>query len=317
MANNRVLITGVSGFTGRYLVEYIREIDPDIPISGVDVQAPDNLYGCAFTRIDLQNYSEISRVITEINPAYIFHLGGVNFSDQPQHFFDVNVVGTLNLLEAVRNAAEQIDPTILIVGSSAEYGMVNEDEHPVSEHNPLRPVSHYGVSKVAQDLLGFQYFMSFGLKVIRVRPFNLIGPGQSADYVCGSLVQQFAEIEQGIRSPEILTGNQTPERDFIDVRDLVKAYWMLMMKGTPGEVYNIGSGESASVRDVLQILLESTRMDITVTTDPGKERQSDIPRMVSDITRITSQVGWTPTISLEVALYDMLQHARKTCLDSE
>jgi len=309
--NTRIaLITGIAGFTGYYLLKHLQEADPELVIFGIDISTPALVGNYKSIKADLLDWTKLSDLICQAEPTYIFHLAGLNFSDDPKLFYDINVIGTVNLLEAVRKNKDRIDPKLLIVGSSAEYGIVNEDELPISEGNPLRPISHYGVSKVAQDLLGFKYFKTYGLKVIRVRPFNLIGPGQSADFVCGALARQIVEVEKGAKEPEIRMGNLEPERDFIDVRDVVRAYLQLMSKGSYGEVYNIGSGKCYSIREVLEILLREADVEIAVKQDKTRMRQLDIPRQISNIGKVKTSTGWAPKISLQESLRDMLDYLR-------
>jgi len=310
MNTRRALITGIAGFTGYYLVKHLQEVDPELSIFGIDRSAPLYPVNYEFIQVNLLDCAAVRDLIGEVKPTQIFHLAGLNASDDLKLFYDINVIGTINLLEAVRKNRDQVNPKMLIVGSSAEYGIVNEDELPISEKNPLRPISHYGVSKVAQDLLGFQYFKTYGLRVISVRPFNLIGPGQSADFVCGALARQIVEVEKGDREPEILVGNLEPERDFVDVRDVVRAYWQLMTAGKDGEVYNIGSGRCYSIREVLEILLREAGVEIAIKRDKKRMRQSDIPRQISNIDKIKRETGWTPKIPLEVSLRDMLDYLR-------
>mgnify|MGYP001035982342 CR=1 FL=1 len=310
MSTRKALITGISGFTGYHLFKHLQEADPELSILGIDISAPSYAGNYEFLQADLLDYDRLLDLIRKVKPTHIFHLAGLNFSDDPKLFYDINVMGTMNLLEAVRKNRDRVDPKMLIVGSSAEYGIVNEDELPISEKNPLRPISHYGVSKVAQDLLGFQYFKTYGLKVIRVRPFNLIGPGQSAGFVCGALAKQIVEVEKGARKPEILVGNLEPERDFVDVRDVVRAYWRLMQAGSEGEVYNVGSGRSHSIRQVLQILIREARVDIEPQQDVKRMRQSDIPRQIGNIEKIRSELDWVPQIPPERSLRDMLDYFR-------
>jgi len=304
------LITGIAGFTGYHLFAHLQEVDPELVIVGIDTRAPSYTGNYEFIQVDLLDYTRLLDLIRQVKPTYIFHLAGLNLSDHPKLFYDINVMGTVNLLEAVRKSKDRIDPKVLIVGSSAEYGIVNEDELPISEENPLRPISHYGVSKVAQDLLGFQYFKTHGLKVIRVRPFNLIGPGQSDAFICGTLAKQVIEVEKEIRPPEIWVGNLEPERDFVDVRDVVRAYWQLMTAGRDGEVYNIGSGKCYSIREVLEILLREAGVEVAVKQDKKRMRQSEVPRQISNIDKIKRETGWAPKITLEESLRDMLNYFR-------
>lgn len=310
MNTGRVLITGFAGFTAYYLFKHLQESDSKLIILGTDISDP--VYGgnYEFIKTDLLDYDRLLNLIRQVKPSYIFHLAGLNFSEDPKLFYDINVIGTMNLLEAVRENNDQIDPRVLIAGSAAEYGIIKENELPISEENPLRPINHYGVSKVAQDMLGFQYFNNYDMKVIRMRPFNLIGPGQSGGFVCGALAKQIVEIEKEVRKKEILVGNLDPERDFVDVRDAVRAYWQLMLAGKDGEVYNIGSGCCYPISAVLEILLQDASVDITVKQDKKRMRRSDIPHQVSDIGKIKREIGWTPKISLEESLQDMLNYLR-------
>lgn len=306
MNTDRVLITGIAGFTGYHLFKHLQEVNPELAIFGIDISAPAYGGNYEFIEADLLDCDGLLDLIRQVKPTHMFHLAGLNFSNDSKLFYEINIMGTVNLLEAVRKNRDRIDPKVLIVGSSAEYGGVDEDELSISEENPLQPISHYGVSKVAQDLLGFQYYYNSGLKVIRVRPFNLIGPGQSADFVCGALAKQIIEVVKGIRTPEIWVGNLEPERDFIDVRDVVRAYWQLMSAGSYGEVYNVGSGRYYSIREVLEILLREVGVKIVVKRDRKRMRQSDIPRQISNIDKIRNETGWTPKISLEESLRDIL-----------
>lgn len=310
MGTRRALITGSAGFTGSYLLAYLQEVDPELTIVGIDRNDPPYPGAYEFVQVNVLDGAAVRKVISEVKPTHVFHLAGVNFSDDPKLFYEINVIGTMNLLEAVSRNSGRIAPKVLIVGSSAEYGSINENELPVSEKNPLRPISHYGVSKAAQTLLGFRYFKSCGLKVIRVRPFNLIGPGQSADFVCGALTRQIVEVEERGREPELLVGNLDPERDFVDVRDVVDAYWQLLSTGSYGEVYNVGSGKSYSIREVLKILLREAGTKITVKQDRERMRQSDIPRQISNIDKIRRETSWAPRVPLEQSLRDMLDYSR-------
>jgi GDP-4-dehydro-6-deoxy-D-mannose reductase len=176
---SNILITGITGFTGFYLVEYLEEIKKNMNIIGIGRHAPNNEYNYEFIKCDLLNSDIIKDIVKAVKPDYVFHLAGLTRSSNLKLLYDVNVIGSINLLEALKAIKELVDPKILILGSSAEYGIVKENELPISENNHLRPITHYGVSKVSQDLLGYQYYANYGLKIIRVRPFNLIGPGQS------------------------------------------------------------------------------------------------------------------------------------------
>jgi len=305
----RVLITGAAGFTGYYLSKYIKKGSLADEIFGIDLLKPVDESNCTWIQGDVRNTVEIANVLRQVKPTHIFHLAGLNFAEDPRQLFDINVLGTLSLFEAVSAVKDDTDPQILLVGSCAEYGLVNDDELPISEQNPLRPISPYGVSKAAQDLMGYQYYKSRGLKVIRTRAFNIVGPRQSDRFVCGALVKQISEIKQGSRDSVLEIGNLEVKRDFVDVHDVVRAYWRVMHSGRLGEVYNIGSGRSYSVEDILKILLREASVEATIHQSPQRIRQVDIPKQVSDISKIRRETGWVPRISLEESLREMLDHA--------
>ena len=305
-----ILITGITGFTGFYLVEYLEEIKKNVNIIGIGRHAPNNEYNYEFIKCNLLNSDNIKDIAKEVKPDYVFHLAGLTRSNNLKLLYDVNVIGSINLLEALKAIKELVNPKILIVGSSAEYGIVKENELPISESNHLRPITHYGVSKVSQDLLGYKYYANYDLKIIRVRPFNLIGSGQSADFVCSAFAKQINKIEKENIKPEMFVGNLEPKRDFIDVRDAVEAYWKVLQTGNYGEVYNIGSGRSHSIKKALNILLSMTNRNIVVKTDIKKLKKSDVPNQVSDISKIKRDIGWEPEISLEKSLKDMLDYER-------
>lgn len=307
---SNILITGITGFTGFYLVEYLEEIKKNMNIIGIGRHAPNNEYNYEFIKCNLLNSDIIKDIVKAVKPDYVFHLAGLTRSNNLKLLYDVNVIGSINLLEALKAIKELVDPKILILGSSAEYGIVKENELPISENNHLRPITHYGVSKVSQDLLGYQYYANYGLKIIRVRPFNLIGSGQSTDFVCSAFAKQISKIEKRNSKPELFVGNLEPKRDFIDVRDAVKAYGKVLQTENYGEVYNIGSGRSYSIKKALDILLSMTNRNIVVKTDINKLKKSDVPNQVSDIRKIKREVGWEPEKSLEKSLKDMLDYER-------
>jgi len=215
----------------------------------------------------------------------------------------------LNVLEAV--ARVKPDCRVLVVGSSEEYGLVGPEDLPVDEDTPLRPRSAYAVSKVTQDLLGLQYYLAHKLHVVRVRPFNHIGPRQRTGFVAPDLASQIAAAELGQQPSYLELGNLTARRDFCDVRDVVRAYVLLVTSGEPGEVYNVGSGESHSVQELLDTLLAMSRVPITVRQNPDRMRPSDIPDIVCDATRIRQQTGWRTTIPLAQSLRDILEYWRE------
>jgi len=199
----------------------------------------------------------------------------------------------------------------LVVGSADEYGMVRPEELPIDEDTPLRPHNPYAVSKVVQDMLGYQYFASHGLHVVRVRPFNHIGPRQSPAFVTAAFAKQIAEAEAGRNPPIVKVGNLEAKRDFTDVRDMVAAYHLALSKGEPGEVYNIGSGIARSIEEVLDILLAESKIELTVQEDPARLRPSEVPMVACDARKFRACTGWEPHIPLEESLRDTLDYWRE------
>ena len=311
----RALITGISGFVGSHLAEYL--------LGHTDWHAAGTVYGpeenIEHLRDKLELYpaelSELETVISilkQARPDYIFHLAAqplVSLSRRdPWGTLAINIRLQLNILEAVARLGS--GARILVVGSSEEYGLVRPDELPVKETNPLRPTSPYAVSKVAQDMLGLQYHLSHQLYTVRVRSFNHIGPRQRLGFVASDFASQIAEAEAGLREPVIQVGNLEPQRDFSDVRDVVRGYHLLTTQGEPGEVYNLGSEQAHSVGEMLDTLLALSEVPITIIQDPERVRPTDVPVIVGDCTKIREQTGWRPEIPFEQSLQDVLDYWR-------
>jgi GDP-4-dehydro-6-deoxy-D-mannose reductase len=252
-------------------------------------------------------------VLAASRPERIFHLAAQSFVPTswrlPAETFMINSVGQINLFESILDL--KLDPRIQIAGSSEEYGMVHPDEVPMKETNPLRPLSPYAVSKVAQDLLGYQYFKSYGLKVIRTRGFNHTGPRRGDVFVTSNFSKQVAEIEKGKREPVIHVGNLDAKRDFTDVRDMVRAYWLAAEKGEPGDVYNLGSGSAISMHQLLDMLSSLSRTKFRIQVDPDRLRPSDVQILLADASKFRTLTGWAPTIPFEKTLSDLLDYWRE------
>jgi len=262
---------------------------------------------------DLKDAVSTREVIRKIRPDGIFHLAAQSYVPMswiaPQETLTTNIISQLNIFEAVR--AENLDCRIQIAGSSEEYGKVFPDEVPIKETNPLRPLSPYGVSKVAQDLLGYQYFMSYGMKIVRTRAFNHEGPRRGEVFVTSNFCKQIAEIEKGKREPVVYVGNLEAVRDFTDVRDTVRAYYLVLTKGKPGEVYNICTGKGYKIKEILDILLSLTKVKVEVKVDPKRLRPSDVTLLLGDPTKIKNELGWEPKIPIEKTLKDLLDYWRE------
>ena len=312
----RALITGISGFVGSHLAEYLLE-HTDWQVAGTVYGPEDNIEHLRdrleLYPAELSELETVTSVIERAKPDYIFHLAAqplVSLSRRdPWATLANNIRLQLNILEAVARLGSTT--RILVVGSSEEYGLVQPDELPIKETNPLRPTSPYAVSKVAQDMLGLQYHLSHKLFTVRVRPFNHIGPRQRLGFVAPDFARQIAEAEAGLQGPVIQVGNLEPQRDFSDVRDVVRGYHLLITQGEPGEVYNLGSEQARSVRELLEKLMAMSKVPITIEQDPERLRPTDVPVMVSDSTKLREQTGWRPRISFEQSLQDVLDYWRE------
>lgn len=313
----KALITGISGFVGSHLAEYLLATGR-YDVSGTirwrsrrDAIAPlcprIQLHDC-----DIRDPSSIRSVIAAVRPDVIFHLAAqsyVPFSWRaPAETLSTNIIGELNLFESVRDL--RLECRIQIAGSSEEYGLVLPNEIPITEDNPLRPLSPYGVSKVAQDLLAYQYFKSYGLKVIRTRAFNHTGPRRGDVFVTSNFARQIAAIEAKRQPPVIRVGNLDAVRDFTDVRDVVRAYAMVAEQGTPGEVYNIASGKGVRIREMLDMLIGLGKAKITVQTEPERMRPSDVELLIGSAEKIHRATGWRPEIPFTQTMKDLLEFWR-------
>jgi GDP-4-dehydro-6-deoxy-D-mannose reductase len=262
---------------------------------------------------ELSELETVTSIIERAKPDYIFHLAAqplVSLSRRdPWATLANNIRLQLNILEAVARLGSTAK--ILVVGSSEVYGLVQSDELPIKETNPLRPTSPYAVSKVAQDMLGLQYHLSHKLFSVRVRPFNHIGPRQRLGFVAPDFARQIAEAEAGLKEPVIQVGNLEPQRDFSDVRDIVRGYYAALTEGEPGEVYNLGSERARSIGELLDGLLSMASVSIQVEQDPARLRPADVPVMVSDCSQLRARTGWRTTIPFEKSLQDVLDYWRE------
>jgi GDP-4-dehydro-6-deoxy-D-mannose reductase len=262
---------------------------------------------------DLKDLVSVQGCLAHIKPDRIFHLAAQSFVPTswkcPAETFINNITGQVNLFEAVRSL--KLSPRIHVAGSSEEYGQVLPDEIPMKETNPLRPLSPYAVSKVAQDLMAFQYFKSYGMRTVRTRGFNHTGPRRGEVFVTSNFAKQIAEIEKKQRDPVISVGNLEAKRDFTDVRDMVEAYWLSLEKGEDGEVYNIGSGVARSMQEVLDTLLSLSKLKVRVEVDPKRLRPSDVPILLADSSKFAARTGWKPKIPFQQTLRDLLDYWRE------
>ena len=312
----RALITGAGGFVGRHVCAYLLahtdwELMGTVYPHPVETQPKDS---CLRLRhADLRDPELVQTLVSEVRPDYILHLAAQSFV--PTSFADPwdtlqnNIRAQLNLLEAVRRSGR--DVRVLVIGSNEEYGTPRPDELPQTEESPLRPNNPYAVSKVAQDFLGLQYHLAYGLPVVRVRPFNHTGPGQAPRFVVPAFASQIARIEAGLQEPVMKVGNLEAARDFSDVRDIVRAYYLAVTQGEPGEVYNLASGQAQSVQGLLDMLLSYSQVEIRVERDPERYRPVDVPVVYGTAEKFHRLTGWKPEIPFAQTLQDVLAYWRE------
>ena len=295
------LVTGASGFVGPYLIHHLLERGYEVTagVHGPEDRIPQ---GCRRIKLDVTDREALRRLIAETQPDEVYHLAGLTrpASGAVEEFYRVNFSGALNLLEAVRGQTPEA--AVLIVGSAYAYGKV---DHPIAETEALEPVNHYGVSKAAADMLGRSYALE-GLRVVRARPFNHSGPGQSTDFVLPSLVRQFAEIKAGKQEPVIRLGNLDSIRDLGDVRDIARGYHLALGRGRSGEAYNFGSGRAVSVREMFETVLREVGVEVDLVTEPSRERSTDVPYLVAEAGKAREELGWEAGITLRETVRDMI-----------
>lgn len=309
----KALIIGGGGFAGGYLIN-------ELSGNGWEVHATclegEKINGnCSVSILNIMDTNSISDVIRDTAPDVIFHLAAqssVALSwKKPQLTAEVNVIGAVNVLEAVRNC-EKKDMRIIMIGSGEEYGFIRKDACPLKESEALRPGNIYAATKACQEMIGQIYARAYGLDIILVRAFNHSGPGQESIFVISDFCRQIAEIERGERSPEICVGNLEAMRDFTDVRDIVRGYRLLALKGISGKVYNIGRGKAVKISSILETALKLSTASITVKQDNSRMRASDIPIIEPDISEISGDTGWSAAISVEQTIEDTLNFWRNT-----
>ena len=305
----------MDGFIGSHLAEYL--LNKGLKIHGTvykmryfkniaHLKNKVNLIKC-----DVRDRAAVRNVVGKSEPDVIFHLAAQSRPDiswkDPWETMEVNVMGAVNVLESTWELG--LDPKVLVSGSSAEYGFIREEEGPIKEDHPLLPLSPYAVSKVTQDLMAYQYFQNYNLKTIRVRIFGTTGPRKLGD-ACSDFAKQIAEIERGKRKPVMYVGNLEAMRDLTDVRDMVKAFWLLVEKGKIGDVYNACSSRVYKIGDILDKFLEMSKVNIEVKVDPKKLRPSDEPIIIGDNNKIKNECGWEPKIPIEKTIEDILDYWR-------
>lgn len=312
----RILVTGITGFVGSHLAEYALSQNAEVFGSFRWRSRMENINQIKdqikLIECELKDASSADSLVQETKPDMVFHLAAQSYVpaswQAPEETLANNIVCQVNLFEAIRRNG--LDPLIQIAGSSEEYGYTPPEEIPVAETAALRPLSPYAVSKVTQDLLGYQYHRSYGMKIVRTRAFNHTGPRRGSVFVESNFALQIAEIEAEVRPPVVYVGNLDAKRDYCDVRDIVKGYWLALEKGQPGEVYNLASGRTWAIREVLDYLLSMSSAKIDVQQDPKRMRPSDVPLLCGDGSLFSKLTGWEPKIPFTETLKDLLDYWR-------
>ena len=312
----RVLVTGAGGFVGPYVVHALAARGHDVHGLVHESDAPGRVDGLPMTPHpgDVLDAPGLATTVAEVVPEAVVHLAALSFVPEaerdPPAAYRVNVGGTLAVLSAVRAHAPR--SRLLYVGSGDAYGAVRPDELPIDEGVPLRPLSVYGASKAAAEVTVAQWGRTYGLDVVRVRPFNHTGPGQSPTFVCPALAKQVADIEAGRQTPVLRVGNLDPVRDVSDVRDVVAGYVALLERGQGGQVYNLCSGVGRSIRELVELFRSLARVSIEIAQDQVLVRRVDVPCVVGSYARATADAGWRPAIAFEQTAADVLAGWRES-----
>lgn len=296
----RSLVTGALGFVGRYLVAHLRSCGDEV--LEMDLSGP--------LPVDVTDRDAVSLTLSEHHPDAVYHLAafthvGASWND-PLRVIRINVEGTLNVLDACTSSGVG---RVLVVGSAEEYGRANEEDIPLSEDAPLRPSTPYGASKVAAGYLALQAHLGSGLATVRARPFNHTGAGQSDTFFAPALARRIAEAERS-GLDEIHVGSLDPVREMLDVRDVVRAYRLLITHGEPGDVYNICAGRGFAIREIAERLVALSTRRLHLVVDPDLVRPVDVPRLIGDPSRLAAATGWIPEHDIDATLAGVLDSAR-------
>ncbi len=308
------LIVGAAGFVGNYLLQHLKETY-HWHLSATKLPHENILFDDAdIYNMNILDAHQVADVLTAVKPDYIFYLAAqssVALSwKNPELTIDINVKGCITLFDQLR--ALSMNPRILVIGSGEEYGHIAPEMVPVNENTVLHPGNIYAATKACQNMLGSIYAKAYNMNIIMVRAFNHIGPGQAPLFVVSDFCRQVAMIEKGQAKPVIYVGNLSAKRDFTDVRDVVRAYGLLIQTGLAGETYNIGSGCALKIDDILQHILSLSTVDITVTVDAAKLRPVDVPIIEADISKLQNCIHWQPEYSLDTTLKETLDYWRNT-----
>ncbi len=309
----KAMIIGAAGFVGNYLAEHlVNACGMEVAVTKLPNERIENPQVKVYN-LDIMDEEAIASLLFRVRPDYIFHLAaqssvGVAWRN-PGLTIDVNIKGSVNVMDAIRELYYK--PRVLLIGSGEEYGHIREGETPITEENSIRPGNIYAATKACQNMIGNIYARAYDMELMMVRAFNHIGPCQAPIFVVADFCKQVVEIEKGIREPVMYVGNLNSKRDFTDVRDVVKAYALLIQKGKAGETYNVGSGHAVTIEEVLKLIISLSDKEIRVEVDPNKIRPVDVPIIEADITKIYETTGWRPRITLEQTIRETLDYWRE------
>ena len=305
------LVIGAAGFVGNYLIEEMVKNGMEAYATKLPHEKLENQNAKVYD-LDIMDKDAIVSLLFEVRPDYIFHLAaqssvGLAWKN-PGLTIDVNIKGGVNVMDAIRELFYK--PRVLLIGSGEEYGHIQPGETPICEENHLRPGNIYAATKVCQNMIGSIYSKAYDMELMMVRAFNHIGPGQAPMFVVSDFCKQVAEIEKGLREPVMRVGNLAAKRDFTDVRDVVRAYVLLVQAGTAGETYNVGSGNAQAIQEILDLIVSMSEVEIQVEVDPNKLRPVDVPIIEADITKLNRLTGWQPQIPLKETIKETLDFWR-------
>jgi len=311
----KAFITGLTGFAGKHLASHLLESGFEVSgtyLTAESVQEMRNRDQIDLHQLDLIDREKTYSILESVKPDYIFHLAAIaspreSFRD-PMNTFTTNISGELNIFEAIRKL-DLFETKTLIISSAEIYGHVNPSDLPMDEETPYMPTNPYAVSKITQDYLALMYHLTHKLKIVRVRPFNHVGPGQAPIFAISAFAKKIVEVEKG-RQSVMKIGNLTSKRDFTDVRDMVKAYLLALEKGEDGQVYNLGSGKSHKMADILDMMIAMSESEIKTEEDQSLMSPSDDPELLCDSSKFTKLTGWKVEIPIEKTLQDTLDYWR-------
>lgn len=308
----KALIIGGAGFVGSYLAnELMKNHAMAVYVTKLPHEELE-IDGAQIYNLNILDRDEIVSLLYQIRPDYIIHLAAQSSVSvawkNPGLTVDVNIKGSLNVMDAARELFYK--PNILMIGSGEEYGHIKAEEVPIKENNHLRPGNIYAATKACQNMISNIYAQAYNMNIMMVRAFNHIGPCQSPIFVVSDFCKQIVEIEKGKKEPVMYVGNLAAKRDFTDVRDVVRAYALLVQKGRAGETYNVGSGHAYAISEILDMIISFSTVDIRIEIDSNKIRPVDVPIIEADITKLNQATGWRPIIPIQQTIQDTLDYWR-------